>query len=91
MLLTHATAKHIEQIVSFNDSLRPSSFINIPYASGTIRLVWHILEMHHPNPEPLKTMASITDNILSDDVDRLILPHMSLAAMQYRLTVFGLC
>ena len=56
-----------------------------------MRLAWVIVEMHCANPEPLKTMASITDNILSDEVDRLILPHMSLASKQYRLTVFGLC
>jgi hypothetical protein len=89
MLMAHSTFYDIRPNDSFQDSFDMSAYFRTPVDHESMRLAWVIVEMHHANPEPLKTMASITDNILSDKVDRLILPHMSLASKQYRLTVFG--
>ena len=91
MLLAHATVDSLRPIDSFHDFFDLAKYFKAPVESESMRLAWVIVEMHYANPEPLKTMASITDNILSDEVDRLFLPHMSLASKQYRLTVFGLC
>jgi hypothetical protein len=90
ILLAQKTIGHFEQIVSFNDLYNVAAHIRAQSDSAPVCLVWYIVEMHHAEAEPLKVMEDIGDNILIDNVDRLILPHASLLKKEYRVTVFGL-
>ena len=89
ILLGQKTFDHSEQIMSSNAAFSIPSRFKKPFHNEPFSLVWHIVEMHHTEPEPLKVLAGIADKPLSGCVDRLILPHMSLAAKAYRETVFG--